>query len=475
MDKSKSCLVVYLPWKDFRLLDNPALQAALVFSREKQIPFLPIYTLDNGWAKDDVYNLGYPRRWILSQILLEFSKSFKRFEILVSEPEELLTELLQNFELFVFVNDDVEPYLTKRHKRLAKLLETQGPVQHFFKFTNDTSINLETRTHTGEIYSVFTPFKKAVLEQFIQAQTQPLAEPDKAFYFTDTLPISFEKVPPEKVFNRINQRWIVKVSPNYTIDLDNLLARPGLSEWYYSEQLALAKFEQFLAQQIQQYRTSRDDLSIEGTSRMSMALAWGLVSARTLKEKILSLYDPNQPGVATFLSELLWREFYRYTLYHFPKLLNLEFQTKRRNLFWVEGEIAWNRFELWVKGETGYPLVDAAMRQLTTIAWMHNRGRMVVASVLTKNLGINWRWGQELFRATLIDLDEASNNGGWQWSASVGADPKPIRIFNPYLQAEKYDPQGIYRKKWLPPNYTAQPIIDHTSARQEAKWRYGLG
>jgi deoxyribodipyrimidine photo-lyase len=129
-----------------------------------------------------------------------------------------------------------------------------------------------------------------------------------------------------------------------------------------------------------------------------------------------------------------------------------------------------------VQGKTGYPLVDAAMMQLAKTGWMHNRTRMVVASVLTKNLGVDWRWGQEYFRAMLLDLDEASNNGGWQWGASVGADPKPIRIFNPYLQAENYDPQNIYQDKWLGAENidSTPPLVPHKQAREEALIRYGL-
>ncbi len=473
-EKAKTCLVVYLPWKDFRVHDNPALVQALAFAKEKQIPFLPIYTLDDGWAKPDIYNIGYPRRWALSRILLEFSKLFTRFEILVCEPEQLLQALIKHFELYVFLNDDLEPYLRRRYERLGKLLQTQDGQQHFFICSNDVSVDLGCRTSTGEIYSVFTPFKKAVLDKFFNAPVQAVADPKSVMYFAEPLPVCFEQVPVEQVFRRIDQKWMVKID-SYNLNLDNYFTRPDLSHWRFNENTVLSQFDEFLEQRILNYHLSRDDLSIEGTSRMSMALAWGLVSARTLKQKILALHDPNQPGVATFLNELLWREFYRYILYHFPKVLNLEFQAKRQNLPWLKGEMAYHRFEAWVKGETGYPLVDAAMRQLTTKAWMHNRGRMVVASVLTKNLGIDWRWGQELFRATLIDLDEASNNGGWQWSASVGVDPKPVRIFNPYLQAQKYDPKGIFLRKWLPPGYLAQPIVDHISARQEAKWRYGLG
>jgi deoxyribodipyrimidine photo-lyase len=185
-------------------------------------------------------------------------------------------------------------------------------------------------------------------------------------------------------------------------------------------------------------------------------------------------------GALCFISELIWREFYKYLLFHNPNLLDTEFQKKYRGtISWTPHKEAMRRFEAWIKGETGYPVVDAAMKQLAQTGWMHNRSRMIVASVLTKNLGVDWRWGQEYFRAALIDLDEASNNGGWQWGASVGADPKPIRIFNPELQAKNYDASGKYQDTWLNtegfmsrPEIT--PIIEHKDAREEAKKRYGL-
>ncbi len=179
----------------------------------------------------------------------------------------------------------------------------------------------------------------------------------------------------------------------------------------------------------------------------------------------------------TFISELIWREFYKYLWFHRPELFSEPFQEKRLSVSWVSGAEAHGRFVAWMTGRTGYPLVDAAMMQLARTGWMHNRARMVVSSVLTKNLGVDWRWGQEYFRAMLIDLDEASNNGGWQWGASVGADPKPIRIFNPYLQAETHDADGAYQKKWLDAEYLKnppKPIVPHESARAEALERYGL-
>ena len=176
-------------------------------------------------------------------------------------------------------------------------------------------------------------------------------------------------------------------------------------------------------------------------------------------------------------SELIWREFYRYILYHRPSVLNLEYQVKFQNTIkWEVGEIAQERFLAWIKGETGYKVVDAAMNQLARTGWMHNRSRMIVASILTKNLGIDWRWGQEYFRLMLLDLDEASNNGGWQWGSSTGSDPKPIRIFNPYLQTENYDKENLYQNKWLPRSYkySKPPIIDHKVAREQALARYNL-
>jgi deoxyribodipyrimidine photolyase len=214
----------------------------------------------------------------------------------------------------------------------------------------------------------------------------------------------------------------------------------------------------------------------------------------------LNPYSNKNEDATHYITELIWREFYKYLLFHYPNLMHQEFQEKFRNkIKWVNKEESAKRFLAWIKGETGYAVVDAAMNELAKTGYMHNRARMIVASVLTKNLGIDWRAGQEYFRAMLIDLDEASNNGGWQWGASTGADPKPIRIFNPYLQAENYDKENIYQEKWLGKEKFKKylnekelkkeiqkenlfddnqnkiyPIVLHSKARQEALIRYGL-
>jgi deoxyribodipyrimidine photo-lyase len=214
---------------------------------------------------------------------------------------------------------------------------------------------------------------------------------------------------------------------------------------------------------------------------MSIALKWGLISSRYLVKHIKEKY-PNelankQEGIMQYISELIWREFYKYILLNNSTVLNLEFQDKFKNkIEWKSGQQAIEIFKKWILGQTGYPVVDAAMQEIAKTGLMHNRSRMVVASILTKNLGIDWRWGQAYFRMMLIDLDEASNNGGWQWAGSVGADPKPIRIFNPYLQSQNFDKTQKYQKFWLPKNYIADqnPIIEHALARQNALLMYNL-
>jgi deoxyribodipyrimidine photo-lyase len=196
-------------------------------------------------------------------------------------------------------------------------------------------------------------------------------------------------------------------------------------------------------------------------------------------EKFDNLFSSRvSSGALTYVSELIWREFYRYQMFHRPELMDTEFQTRfRGSINWVKGEELHERLVAFITGETGYGVVDAAMKQLSATGWMHNRSRMIVASILTKNFGVDWRIGQEYFRAMLIDLDEASNNGGWQWGASVGTDPKPIRIFNPELQAKSHDANNAYQERWLGESvFKGQriPLVEHKQAREEALGRYGL-
>ena len=258
---------------------------------------------------------------------------------------------------------------------------------------------------------------------------------------------------------------------------------------------ARARLSNFLRDGISSYEQNHDLPGIDGTSRLSPYLHLGCLSPREIEQRL-----PDGSGVEAFRRQLCWRDFFHHVLRHFPENRDKEFQVRYR------GTLRWSRerrlFVAWCEGKTGYPLVDAGMRQLIAEGWMHNRVRMVVGSFLTKDLGIDWRWGEQHFMRCLIDGDEANNNCNWQWIASVGVDPQPVfkRILNPTLQQRRFDPDGSYVRRYLPElkplpqellpepwkmstslqhelgcvigrDYPA-PIVDHAQARREALERY---
>jgi deoxyribodipyrimidine photo-lyase len=216
---------------------------------------------------------------------------------------------------------------------------------------------------------------------------------------------------------------------------------------------------------IQQYDETRNLPYIDGTSRMSVHLRFGTVSVRELAAMASKLNEQ-------FLNELIWREFFMMILYHFPRVVTTSFKEKYDNIKWRNKE---KEFRLWREGKTGYPLVDAGMREMNATGFMHNRVRMVVASFLTKHLLIDWRWGEAYFADKLLDYELSSNNGNWQWAAGCGCDAAPyFRIFNPAEQQKKFDPDFIYIKKWVPeyePGYL-EPIVEHEFARKRCLEEY---
>lgn len=497
----KSPLVIYWARRDLRVHDNPALLAAVQKSTEAKIPFLPLFVLEEYMTKGDpAHQFGYPSRWFLAQALPVFAQQFKNFTLVHAKAAAYFSKLSKNYELTIHVNDDVYiDFYTQ-----VKKLEASGitVVVH----EDALSVPKDTASKEGNLYSVFTPFKKNVWAHFIKQK--PLSEPklDEVMYLEDSKLAAFENQLPlssQSILEVTSKKRLITVAGEM-IDLDEYTKLPKLEGWYVSEAEALEHFKQYLKSgALDAYRANRDSLELDvasekeeklaargKTSRMSLALAWGLVSSRTLLHLAQKHFDDvfdnpfstgSSEGTLTYISELIWREFYRYQLYHHPELMDTEFQKRfRGTIAWIDEAHARTRFIAWIKGETGYPVVDAAMKQLAETGWMHNRSRMIVASILSKNLGVDWRWGQEYFRAVLIDLDEASNNGGWQWGASVGADPKPIRIFNPELQAKNYDASGAYQKRWLQSdeNFSllapSVPIVEHKVAREEALQRYGL-
>ncbi len=227
---------------------------------------------------------------------------------------------------------------------------------------------------------------------------------------------------------------------------------------------------------LDRYATDRDRLDLEGTSRLGQDLRWGLISPLDVGERCAGLGE----GRRRFLSELTWRDFYAHLLWHEPRLARRSFRPSLDQVAWEHDPRV---IDAWRTGRTGYPVVDAAMHQLTTSGWMHNRARMIAASFLTKHLGVDWRVGEQFFMEHLLDGDPASNSGGWQWAASTGTDAQPwFRIFNPTLQAIRHDPDGAYVRRWVPelagqsgevihappPEAYVAPIVNHREARARA-------
>jgi deoxyribodipyrimidine photolyase len=495
-------LTLYWSRRDLRLADNPALLAASSYALEHKTAFLPLFILEDYMTSGDpAFQFGCPSRWFLSEALPPFAAQFEQFAIVTGKGAQYLIDLSKKYQLTVFVNDDV---YTDFYKQISKL---QNAGVNVTVLDDALSVPKDTRSGEGNLYSVFTPFKKNVWARFIAHKPQGTFKSTSELTYLSKKEVSelsnLVSNTSEVIFEMFSKKRLLTIG-RATLDLNDLIPEQKITGWYTSEAEALKRFSDYLKSgDLDAYKKNRDSLELDAanqdeartaytgkTSRMSLALAWGLVSARTLMQMIQTHFDETfdnpfstrvSEGALTYISELIWREFYRYQLFHRPDLMDTEFQKKfQGTIQWVDTSTAHERFIAWIKGETGYPIVDAAMKQLAATGWMHNRSRMIVASILTKNFGVDWRWGQEYFRAVLIDLDEASNSGGWQWGASVGADPKPIRIFNAELQAKNYDASGAYQKRWLEGSDTFSlkaspvPIVEHKVGREEALKRYGL-
>jgi deoxyribodipyrimidine photo-lyase len=337
------------------------------------------------------------------------------------DPATVLPELARETGAArVNFNRDYTPLARRRDARVAAALrdagiEANGQRDAYIREPGDVL------SGAGTPYTVFTPFKRAWLalpKDWQPATTPPAlrALPDLA---SDSLP------DPE---------------------LDSpALPPPG-------ERPAYARLRQFARTGgLDAYADQRDGLSVEGTSRLSAHLRFGALSPRQAAQAALDAGSAK--GAQTFLSELIWREFYAHVLFHYPHADGANFNRAFDRLAWGSGDAADDarRFEAWTRGRTGYPIVDAAMRQMAETGWMHNRARMITASFLTKDLLLDWRLGESFFMQSLIDGDPASNNGGWQWAAGTGTDAQPwFRIFNPILQGKRFDPAGDYVRRWVP-------------------------
>jgi deoxyribodipyrimidine photo-lyase len=332
----------------------------------------------------------------------------------------------------VYWHHDVEPYSQHRDDRVTTALQ----VQNIQICTNwDRLLHDPTTIRTGnkQPYSVYTPFWR-------NWNSQPKPDP-----VTVKLPPS-ELTPAET--QALTQLPTINLPTASELGFSwekPLIFEPGTTA-------AQQQLETFCRKSIFNYDEQRNYPAISGTSGMSAALKFGTIGIRTVWAATTAAMsetnsDEARAGVTTWQQELAWREFYQQALYHFPSLAQGAYRDHFKQFPWIDNK---THFKAWCEGKTGYPIVDAAMRQLNQTGWMHNRCRMIVASFLTKDLIINWQWGEKYFMQTLIDGDLAANNGGWQWSASSGMDPKPLRIFNPYTQAQKFDATADYIRAWVP-------------------------
>ena len=412
--------------RDLRLQDNAGLYHAL----KDENPVIPIFIFDKN-ILDKLENKEDRRLIFIYHAIMELQEKLKKLgsslEVYYDFPENVFTKLLSKYKIEkVFTNHDYEPYAIDRDEKIKEGLQPSGATLITYKdqviFEKD-----EVTKDDGKPYTVFTPYSrkwKAKLNDFY-----------------------LRPYPTEKYFSNF-----YKQSP-FTI--------PSLASMRFKN--VETAFPPKLANKtlIKNYYEQRNFPSVNGTSKLGVHLRFGTISIRELASTAKELNE-------TFLNELIWRDFYQSILWHFPHVgLHKAFKPEYENIEWRNNE---NEFELWCKGETGYPIVDAGMRELNQTGFMHNRVRMIVASFLSKHLLIDWRWGEAYFAEKLLDYDLAANNGGWQWAAGSGCDAAPyLRIFNPYLQTKKFDPELKYIKMWVPEfqefSYPA-PIVEHEFARK---------
>lgn len=341
----------------------------------------------------------------------------------------------------LYFNRDYEPQA--KHRDLAVISELekmQTQVQHY----KDHVIleHNQVRTQEGKVYKVFTPYKRQWRNIFQKNSSQLLAP--------------MKTTSKEEKLASFSREWISKKSWETGLGIQfGTPPLPGRRDW------ALKRLKQFKNSQIKYYDKSRDFPALEGTSQLSASLRHGLISVRELFK---ACYDNDLSGAQTWMDELIWREFYQTILDTHPHVVDGPFKEDYKKIKWRGDKKLW---KAWCRGETGYPLVDAAMRNLNQNGMIHNRLRMVVASFLCKTLLVNWQIGERYFALKLLDYDLAANNGGWQWSSSTGCDSQPyFRIFNPYTQSEKFDPKGEFIKLYCPELRELGPKSIHCPERE---------
>ncbi|MGA9858704.1 MAG: deoxyribodipyrimidine photo-lyase [Solirubrobacteraceae bacterium] len=454
--------------RDLRLHDHPALRAALDSSDAVAVAFCFDEALLGG------RHASGPRTQFLLECLHDLDAGLRdrgnRLFVRRGLPQQEIPALARDLGAeAVHFSADVGPFARRRQRQVKRALDESAIAVHAHPGLFVVDALDPIRTRGGDPYTVFTPFHRNWAEQ---PRREVVGAPRQ-------LPAPSARV-------------AAGTLPSLAaLGLEQECSEPAPG----GEAAAREAVRRFLSGPVGDYVDGRNQLTGESVSRLSPYLHFGCVSPREVEERL-----PRGAGADAFRRQLCWRDFYGHVLGHFPANTRSEFQDRYR------GTIRWSRaekrFEAWCEGRTGFPAVDAGMRQLQREGWMHNRARLLVGSFLTKDLGIDWRWGERWFMRLLIDGDEASNNGNWQWIASVGVDPQPAfrRIFNPARQQERFDPDGSYVRRYVPElervpdeylgepwtmpeevqeasgcrighDYPA-PIVDHAQARREALDRY---
>ncbi len=467
---SSSPVIVWFR-NDLRVADNPALSAAAATGA----PIVALYVLDDAAA--DQWRRGAASRWWLHHSLQSLSETLQQLGVQLvlrqGRAEFLIEELATNIGANkIFWNRLYEPWAMERDSQIKIQLKHQNIEAQSF----NASLLFEPshlRNKQGDVFKVFTPFWRACLAAAMP--TSPLAAPKKLNPF-----IGVES-------DALSQWSLTPSRPNW--------AKAFSASWDVGEAAALNKLKLFLSKKIMSYKIDRDFMAKEGVSRLSPHLHFGEISPR----QIWSLTQKKTPNASeAFLREIGWREFCYHLLVANPQMPSQPLDRKFSRFAWREDSAG---LEAWQKGLTGYPIIDAAMRELWATGYMHNRARMVAASFLVKHLLIPWQEGAQWFWDTLVDADLANNSGGWQWVSGCGADAAPyFRVFNPVIQGEKFDPEGAYVRKYVPelsklpkrfihrPWEAPQealhagdvklgktypfPIVDHVFARQRALKAY---
>jgi deoxyribodipyrimidine photo-lyase len=466
-DGERSRLDTRLVWlrRDLRLHDHPALAAALRPCDDAEVRVVPLFVLDPrllGSRRVAPARLRY-----LAEALADLDAGLRqrggRLVVRRGDPRRVVPAVAREVRASaVHVTGDVTPYAADRDAAVAARLGDVPLRVHPGLLVHEPGTVL---TGGGRPFRVFTPFHRAWLALPADLPLPaPARIPAHGGVASDGLPTA--------------------------ADLLEGATPPAEARHDGGETAALRRLDRFLTTRAADYHQARDLLGVDGTSRLSADLHHGCLSPR----QAMADLDPRRPGHRTFAAELAWREFYAHVLAAWPEVLRREFNPAMRRLPWRGRSRA---FTAWCDGRTGYPVVDAAMRQLRAEGWMHNRGRMIVASFLCKDLLVDWRLGEAHFLRHLVDGDLASNNGGWQWAAGTGTDAQPyFRIFNPVTQGQRFDPDGAYVRRYVPelagvptrwihrpwelPASEAEacglrvgvdyphPIVDHGHARREA-------